>query len=72
MRFFLAGLLTATTASASRIAVPPAVHPVAVFSGPASVRQVAKIEYCFPGRHLSLLDPHARIVVDVLPNVLAR
>jgi hypothetical protein len=72
MRFFLAGLLTATAVSASRIPVPPAVHAVAVFSGPAGVRQVAEIEYRFAGRHLILLDTHARIVIDVLLNVLAR
>jgi hypothetical protein len=66
MRFFLAGLLTATAVSASRMPVPPAVHPVAVFSGPTGVHQVAEIEYRFGGPHLILLDTHARIVVAVL------
>lgn len=66
MRFFLAGLLTTTAVSASRIPTPPAVHPVAVFTGPTGGPQVAEIEYRFHGLHLILLAPHARIVVDVL------
>jgi len=54
--------------SRNSLAVPLSTMPADVLKVLPKLEE--EIEYRFIGRHLILLDPHAHVVVDLVPNAM--